>query len=461
LTQTKITTFDFTSFAYQAVMADIEARITTEENHILSLSEDIIASVGRLRADMPPPRLDMFRTPDDDSAMYPPRIPGYNFRLLLTFEDETRWVIKFPLFARTAIGMVSRKVESEVATTRWVAANTSIPVPTIHAFDATGKEEWNATRRPCIIMNYARGERMTEKTWKELRGEKQHKVIQQVARIITELASHHFSEIGCLYKSRAGPTTVGPLVTEGLSRNMYGSEHIDLFFAPKSPYDSVIEYFIDLANMFLVYEVASTRTAADSGAKAPDHFVRMWVCRSLLPAYVVDEYNRGPFVLRHSGLERRRVFFDKDFNLTDVINWEWSQTVPMQTAACIPPFIGRPPGKIQNKMHEKWYRQTRIQYDEAVAISERLHNKKSPLHITQLVKTTRRMLSMEIALTGGRNALDTTFWEDVFRPVFGTIDVASFFKFYNDAPGIQDEFIRIRNYIWAKFLEALVPLMPC
>jgi hypothetical protein len=70
------------------------------------------------------------------------------------------------------------------------------------------------------------------------------------------------------------------------------------------------------------------------------------------------------------------------------------------------------------------------------------------------------MLSMEIALTGGRNSLDTTFWEDVFRPVFGTIDVASFFKFYNDAPGIQDEFIRIRNYIWAKFLEALAPLIP-
>jgi hypothetical protein len=406
--------------------------------------------------------LEKLTTPDDD-PMYPPRVPGYNFHLMLTFENEARWVIKFPLFARTATGMMSRKVQSEVATARWVSANTSIPVPIIHAFDATGKEEWNATGRPCIIMDYARGAPMTEKIWKELRGEKQHKVIQQVARIVTELASHHFDKIGSLYKSRAGPTTVGPLATEGLSGKMYGSEHIDLFFAPKSPYDSVIEYFIDLANMFLVYEVACCPTAGDAGAKAPDHFVRMWVCRSLLPAYVVDEYNRGPFVLQHGNLERRWVYFDEDFNLTDVINWEWCQTVPMQTAACIPTFIGRPPGKIQNKTHEKWHRRTWIQYDEAVAISERQFrkNEKSPLHITQLVKTTRRMLSMEIALTGGRLSLDTTFWEDVFKPMFGKIDVAAFFKFYNDAPGVQDEFIRIRNYILAKLLEALVPLTSC
>lgn len=437
-------------------MEGLLAAIAEEKKAILSLSTEIIASVGRLRTFYSPPRLvgPLERSTLEDSPR-PEKVPGYNFHLLLQWDDHAEWVVKYPLFARTAIGTMSRKIQSEVATTSWLTKNTGIPVPRVHNFDPDGKKTWNSTRRPCIVMDKARGKPISEKEWLLLRGEKQHKVIQQVAKIMMELASHHFQKIGCLYKSQAGPITVGPLVTESLSSYMYGYEYLDIFFAPKSPYDSVIEYFIDLANMFLVSEVSRS-------PKMSNYFVLMWVCRSLLPASIVDDYNRGPFILKHGRLDRSRVFFNDDLELTSVVNWEWSQTVPLQTAACVPPFMTRLPipGKFENKVQEQWYNNTRVQYDEAIAIIEQEYQetKGTPLYITPMVKSIRRMLSMELALTCGRHGMNATFWVDIFAPIFGEIHTPPLISYYTNAPGVKEEFERVKNYVQIRYAEMYVPL---
>ena len=43
---------------------------------------------------------------------------------------------KILLSSRATLLLRTQKVRSEVATTKWVKANTSIPVPSIHGFDA-------------------------------------------------------------------------------------------------------------------------------------------------------------------------------------------------------------------------------------------------------------------------------------------------------------------------------------
>jgi hypothetical protein len=425
-------------------MADVNESVAAEKKSILSLTDEIVASVARLHPSKTPPKLEQLEVPTEEA--YAVKSLGHNYSLLLVFTDKTQWVIKFPLFSRTAKGLIARKIHSEVATTNWVKANTGIPVPSIHDFDPDGTAEWNSTRRPCIVMNKAQGRPMTDTQWRELKGEKQQRVITQIAQVTAELASHRFQKIGSLFRSQAGPIVVGPLVLEALNRYMYGFDHLHLFFAPKSPYESVMDYFLDLANLFLVHQVFLSPVMTEG-------FVKMWICRSLIPASVVDDYNRGPFVLRHGNMERRYVFFDQNLKLTSIINWEWTHTVPVQTAALPPAFISFPPGKIDSKQRHMWYLSTCKLYDAQIAKfeSDYWKNRGGALHLTELVKIASNLLSMEGVLTGGSLNLESTFVLDIFRPIFGQIDIVSFTKVYKEAPGVKEEFRRIQQYLLSEY----------
>src|SRR5947207_8485080 len=93
---------------------------------------------------------------------------------------------------------------------------------------------------------------------------------------------------------------------------------------------------IDMANMRLIHETIKSTVISD-------RYVEMWIYRSLVPSLVLDEFNRGPFVLHHGCLNRNAILVDDNFELTGVINWEWSMTVPLQVAAILPPFITKLP----------------------------------------------------------------------------------------------------------------------
>ena len=69
----------------------------------------------------------------------------------------------------------------------------------------------------------------------------------------------------------------------------------------------------------------------------------MCIYRSLVPTLVVDEYNRGPFILDYGWLNKSALLFDENFALTGVINWELSITEPLQVAAILSPFITQLP----------------------------------------------------------------------------------------------------------------------
>src|SRR5271169_2998791 len=126
-----------------------------ETEDIISLSTEIIESVKQVHPSHLTPRLSSFDNISESPGNA--QTSRYNALFPLSFDDGTEWVIKFPLFSSVSSALVSRKVESEVATTKWVKSNTSIPVPSIHAFDVDGRAAWNSTRRPCIVMDKIRG----------------------------------------------------------------------------------------------------------------------------------------------------------------------------------------------------------------------------------------------------------------------------------------------------------------
>ena len=115
------------------------AAMIEEMSTINSLSSEIIKSIENLYPTKGAPQLGSFEQNGPEPRYA--KQPGYNHSIPLTFNDKTEWVIKFPLSSRTTPSLIDQKVSSEVTTTKWVQANTHIPVPTIRGFDAFGTAE--------------------------------------------------------------------------------------------------------------------------------------------------------------------------------------------------------------------------------------------------------------------------------------------------------------------------------
>ena len=120
-------------------------------------------------------------------------------------------MIIFPLFTIMPQSFVSAKVLSESATLKWVKKYTTIPVPTVVAFDAEGREPWNTTLRPCIITTRLPGKHITNRMWAELTFDQQYVMAAHTARIKAELSMHCFNEIGTLSHPSSGKYVLSSL----------------------------------------------------------------------------------------------------------------------------------------------------------------------------------------------------------------------------------------------------------
>jgi len=47
------------------------------------------------------------------------------------------------------------------------------------------------------------------------------------------------------------------------------------------------------------------------------------------PSAILGHFNHGPFVLMHGFLDRAAVLFEENYDITGVINWEFTQTEPL------------------------------------------------------------------------------------------------------------------------------------
>ncbi|KAI1919447.1 hypothetical protein LOZ58_005213 [Ophidiomyces ophidiicola] len=61
--------------------------------------------------------------------------------------------------------------------------------------------------------------------------------------------------------------------------------------------------------------------------------MNIFASQGILMEWVDPKYNHGPFVLIHGDLRPPNIVVDDSFNLVSVLDWEWSQTVPIQMFA--------------------------------------------------------------------------------------------------------------------------------
>lgn len=414
---------------------------TVEIQSILSLSEEIIHSAARKHPSNLRPKLGAFPPGEYDNVQR--ESIGVNFSIPLSFDDGSEWVVKFPLNSRTSCKLMERKVLSEVATMNWVRQNTKIPVPAVHASDAVGTAEWNTTCRPCIIVDRIKGHNIGNEEWLKLKKPQQLRVLIQIAEVVAELGAKQFDRIGSLYESSPGNFFVGPLADLQCNEFCMNGAHSDLFLAQQSPYRTVMEYCLDMANMRLLFESLNKPAVTE-------RFAAMWLFRSLLPALVINDFDHGPFVLRHGNLRRSVVFFDEGYTLTGVNNWEWSKTIPIQSATVHPPFTEVFPFTTITPDNARWFLKLHDRFQTLLKgreIKQAELTGQQALVQTELREKAKPFLTIEYILSSGLLHLDTSFWSTVFEPMFGNVDRQQFMGLYFTAPGVVAEFQRIQAFI--------------
>lgn len=124
-----------------------------------------------------------------DTNKYP-AIGSCNWAVFLAFDDGVEWVFRSPYTGLGCMSMeiISKLLESEVATLKYVHENSDIPVPQVYSYSPT---QTNEIGIPYILMSKATGCPL-QKTWKssgsEISLQDKAKVLFQLGDITWKLS---------------------------------------------------------------------------------------------------------------------------------------------------------------------------------------------------------------------------------------------------------------------------------
>src|SRR5579862_5486230 len=318
--------------------------VEQEVEFLKGLSEEIVSTLAVCCANRPKPvNIRLVEGREKIDPIHDPDPFSRHVSFLLEWEAKKPLVMNFPLLCRTNPKLMMDKVMAEVGALVWARRNTQLPVPAVRAYDPVGTQRWNATRRPFILQEHMRGKHITNDDWEQMTNDQKYKVVGAVAKVVAELAIHPFDKIGSLYPETVTVSQpniiIGPLISYAVTRysiihhsNPNSSQLVQMFRASGSPYTSALDFMLQAANKHLMHRAMASPLPTDQ-------YLELWIYRSLIPGLILDEYNHGPFVLLHGHLDRHACLFNEKYQLTGVIDWEFTHTVPLQIAAARPPFL--------------------------------------------------------------------------------------------------------------------------
>ncbi|KAL2192125.1 kinase-like protein [Thermothelomyces heterothallicus CBS 203.75] len=285
----------------------------------------------------------MFRDPANGS---------YNVCYFVEFEDGTRWVVRIPL--EPYISNVWDKVQSEVATVRYLQTKTTIPVPHIHAFGRGGTvDEKNPTGHAYIIQSYIPGQSLdiVAFRWKDIT--QREYFYSQLVDIFAQLRQQEFPYAGSLMPDPDGATSpvVGPLLS--IQLNELQLQNRELSIQP-ARFASATDFAFH--QYHLLYETYKLPSYQLSREVAELEVFGLEDLKTRISGYIDD---RLPFVLTHTDLRPSNIIVDENLRIQGIIDWEWASTVPRQFF--LPPtwLAGLPPdwvSGVEYRTEYRWFR---------------------------------------------------------------------------------------------------------
>jgi aminoglycoside phosphotransferase (APT) family kinase protein len=252
----------------------------------------------------------------------PPVVGGYNVVFFITFSDGVRWVCRIPITEWSSI--LEERLRMDLACLQFIERRTSIPVPTVHAFDTSNS---NALGRPYTFMSVVSGKKLCklwfDRAW--FTEERRLRFWRSLASCVSQLAQFEFQAIGTpICDAEAGTYSVVPFVS---SRPEIDDGDTSV---PAGPFTSVQEHLLAVIAKQIANETDASNIA---------------MLRLLQPyVYMLPEPDLSgpPFVMSHSDLNYQNIFVDDEGNVTAILDWDDMAVGPRQSGCCrYPSWITR------------------------------------------------------------------------------------------------------------------------
>lgn len=263
---------------------------------------------------------------------------AFNFCYQVTFQDGFRVLVRFT--ARGRIVCRHEKVEDEVAIMRYLAENTSIPVPRVLG---TGK----CAAGPYVVMELLDGNLLTRYLKDPLRATATlnlqisecslKKAYHGMADILLELAKPEFPFIGALKQEGNGDWIVPkrPL-TFNMNRITQFSNIPPAAFA-RERFADAADYFEELAMQHMYHLEFQRNDAVVDEADCRRKYVARCLFRRISKQISSDEHRHGPFKLFCDDFRPDNILVDAlKLDITGAFDWEFTYVAPVEFTYAAP-----------------------------------------------------------------------------------------------------------------------------
>ena len=242
----------------------------------------------------------------------------HNVVFEIAFSDSSQWIARVRLPENDAgeNDHIETCMLSEIATLRLVASRTTVPVPTIYHFDVDASNDFGFRY---ILMQALPGRHFEHSLALSVPKAHFDTLTDQLADYYDQLSRLRFDRIGRLWCGRTAeeePSLI-PIPNVG------------------GPFSSSIEYFYALRK-------SHNRTIQAEHAGEKEWMTAAWILEQALPSMVIEDFIHGPFPLCHTDLHFNNILVDENFNVTGIIDWSDSQTVPLESFLISPEFVTFP-----------------------------------------------------------------------------------------------------------------------
>ena len=242
----------------------------------------------------------------------------HNVVFEIAFSDSSQCIARVRLPENEACEKdhIETSMLSEIATLRLVASRSTVPVPTIYHFDVDASNDFGFRY---ILMQALPGRHIENSLAMSVPKAHFDKLTDQLADFYDQLRRLRFDRIGRLWCGRTAEEQPSPIPIPDVG----------------GPFSSSIEYFYALRK-------SSNRTIQAEHAGDKKWMTAAWILEQALPSMVIEDFTHGPFPLCHTDLHFNNVLIDENLNITGIIDWSDSQTVPLESFLISPEFVTFP-----------------------------------------------------------------------------------------------------------------------
>ncbi|KAK2859897.1 hypothetical protein FQN49_004596 [Arthroderma sp. PD_2] len=214
-------------------------------------------------------------------------------------------------------------MESEIATMKYIAKSTEIPVPAVFGYKCSLDK--NLVKLPYLLMECIEGNMLYDLGGPGiLNDEQKNKIRKSIAAIQCQMATAAVDKLGSLILLPNGQIDIGPLPAA---------------FGFSGPFTSEIDYFISWAEhvkfgnlKFLKSRQEDTDFIRDLRREAVEFPSRLKVeIEQFLPRE--QSSKRAVYPIVHPDFLQHNILYDDEYNVVGVIDWEFAHSSPPEIFA--------------------------------------------------------------------------------------------------------------------------------